>query len=618
MVKKKAVNKVKKKPIKRKKSVGKRSSLLKRIFFFVISIIAVGFGFLYLYINFNYEDIIRQRIEELYCESQISEYYSLDYGKIRINPFATKLRIFNVSFIPLTKEKPKYFKKNGSMEVKMGAIRLSDFDIREFLNSNKITVNKIAFSKVDVKLNTNGSVFQPFAFIQKKEKNDSLSLDVIIGSFTLKGASLTVNDKKNSKNSTSIDRLDFEMNKLSFNKRMGDFSLALADFKIKIKDVKHSTAKGMQLALDVFRIETSGISIAKNDKGFQYSYDNNIVKLINPKLATADGVYGISSKSIVYDANTNALVLNNTMIKPQISRHKFAAKNKYQKQLFDIEIAKMELDDIDIEKLKSSKGIFAEHIGVQGVKVIIYNDKHKPLDTRRYPKYLAQQILAIKMPLEIRKVSAEDVDIKVDIFQADNRRSKIDINDLSVQLIGLQNRHRGGKLQLLASGKVHGAIPFNVKMKFNYGRSYFTYSGQVMKSNLRDLAKPIASFAPVKVNNGRIKSIKFSGYANSKMSKGRMTFLYNNLNIELQRVAKDNTDLSDHVLSILANSVIYSSNPTTKGALARNVDFEVEREMHKGFVNLLIKSVLAGAKESVLPSRSNRKKHRRIKKSLKR
>jgi hypothetical protein len=46
----------------------------------------------------------------------------------------------------------------------------------------------------------------------------------------------------------------------------------------------------------------------------------------------------------------------------------------------------------------------------------------------------------------------------------------------------------------------------------------------------------------------------------------------------------------------------------------RKVNFDVERDMNKGFINLLIKSVLAGAKESVMPSRKNRRKYRKMKK----
>ena len=136
----------------------------------------------------------------------------------------------------------------------------------------------------------------------------------------------------------------------------------------------------------------------------------------------------------------------------------------------------------------------------------------------------------------------------------------------------------------------------------------------MFSSNLKKIAKPIASFVPVKVNNGQINSVKFKGIANRTKSEGEMTFLYDNLNIEVDRVEKYNTKVSDHLLSIVANSLINSSNPIKPGLPARKVDFVFHRDMNKGFINLLIKSVLTGAKESVLPSKENRKKYRLEKK----
>ena len=87
-----------------------------------------------------------------------------------------------------------------------------------------------------------------------------------------------------------------------------------------------------------------------------------------------------------------------------------------------------------------------------------------------------------------------------------------------------------------------------------------------------------------------------------------MIFAYNNLNIEVNLKKKGkNRGVANHLLSVAANTVMHANNPDRDNTPTRRVHFRAERDMNKGFINILIKSVLAGAKESILPSKKNRK-----------
>ncbi|OYT11987.1 MAG: hypothetical protein B6I18_02205 [Bacteroidetes bacterium 4572_112] len=610
----KAVVKSKKNKAKHKVQASKGNSRLKRILFYVFSIIAIAVTSLYLYGVYNFEDIIKQRITELYSASVVSKYYSLEYEKVRIGLFSSNLKIYNVNFIPKIKNQESYFTKNGSIAVKLKSIKLKDFDIGEFLVSNKITVGKILFNKVDVNLTKNAKVFHPFAFIEKKENNDSLKIEVNIGEFKLQGASFSVVDIKNTKNATLFDELDVDLSSLAFTKNEKGFELILKKLEIALYNISHKAENGADISFELLHILTSDIELTKDDNGLTYSNSNNSIELKNPRVITADKVYAISVKSIYYDEIKNELKVSQSTIKPLISKKEFIAKYKYQKPMYDIEIDDIRVDDIDIEKLKKLEGVFANHVDINAVKVHFFKDKHKPLNPKNIPKYLAQNIFGIKIPINIKSVNANNVDVFVEIVQQDSKHSKIDVNDLSVSLKNIQNKSKKQKLSLFAKGKIHNEIPFKLDLVFSYSKNYFSFNGELFSSNLKKIAKPIASFAPVRVNNGQINSVKFKGIANRTKSEGEMTFLYDNLNVEIDRVEKYNTKVSDHLLSIIANSVINSSNPIKPGLPARKVDFVFHRDMNKGFINLLIKSVLTGTKESVLPSKGNRKKYRLEKK----
>ena len=105
--------------------------------------------------------------------------------------------------------------------------------------------------------------------------------------------------------------------------------------------------------------------------------------------------------------------------------------------------------------------------------------------------------------------------------------------------------------------------------------------------------------------------IKFSGLARNSSSTGNLTFLYHDLkvNLELEDKAKWVNDL----ITFGANTALHSNNPVSSTIPARSVRFGADRDMNKGFVNLIIKSLLDGMKETMLLSKENRREFNQAK-----
>jgi hypothetical protein len=94
-----------------------------------------------------------------------------------------------------------------------------------------------------------------------------------------------------------------------------------------------------------------------------------------------------------------------------------------------------------------------------------------------------------------------------------------------------------------------------------------------------------------------------------------MKFLYHDLNIDLK--LKDQAKWKSDDLAFVGNTVVASSNPPPGGKPAKEVKFHVDRDMNKGFINIIIKSILAGFKETLIMSKENRKAYREEKKKSK-
>ena len=112
---------------------------------------------------------------------------------------------------------------------------------------------------------------------------------------------------------------------------------------------------------------------------------------------------------------------------------------------------------------------------------------------------------------------------------------------------------------------------------------------------------------------GTVDEITFSGTVFKTNSTGKMKFLYHDLEVDLE--LHNQAEWKSSVLAFAANTYLNASNPASTNVPPRVVEFKAERDMHKGFINILIKSVLNGLKETMIMSKENRKDYKELKKA---
>jgi hypothetical protein len=93
-----------------------------------------------------------------------------------------------------------------------------------------------------------------------------------------------------------------------------------------------------------------------------------------------------------------------------------------------------------------------------------------------------------------------------------------------------------------------------------------------------------------------------------------MKFLYHDLEIDLN--LEDQAKWKSSLVALAANTVLNNSNPSSEKLPPRIVQFSVERDMNKAFVNLLVKSILDGMKETMIMSKKNRRTFRESKREV--
>ncbi len=598
---------------KQKKKISKNRKIITGILLTLFLVVVSGL----FYINSNFNKLLSSKIYTLYNQSEAASYYELHFDKLRVNLVSMSVRVFGVHFYPKTNAHPEFFKENGSIEVEIGKIVLKDADVIDFLSTNNINIEAFKVKNTKIQINKTADKFQPFAFIKTKKKNDSLQLSVAIQSVNINKAELIYHNSKKTKTSNRFDNFNLEINQLSFIKKES-FTFSITKLMASLNDVSYQTNKGALISMKQFQMGVSSFESNNNGGKFSFDFSDLSFQITKPQFVTSDSVYTISAEKLRIDKSRKQMTISRANVHSNLNKKAFTNRYKYQNLRTEMAVQNIRLSNIDFDRLIDNKGLFADSLIIVGAHADLFKSKLKPLNKRRFPHYLGLQIKSIKYPLKIKVVSAEKVDINFDLEQENGQLSRVEVNKLQGKLYNVQNQNSKQKLRLTAKGKLENSIPFSVQLAFSYSQDWFSYSVDVYKSNLRSISKMLRTFAPVQIKSGMIKSIKATGVASRNNSHGKMIFTYNNLHIQIDKEeVAIKKKIGNHLISLAANTYILSNNPTDASLPPREVRYITSRNRNKGFIHLLVQSMLSGVKETLIPSRENRQRYKQVKKKVK-
>jgi hypothetical protein len=300
--------------------------------------------------------------------------------------------------------------------------------------------------------------------------------------------------------------------------------------------------------------------------------------------------------------------------KPNVSQAALQKSYKYQHTEFSGSVGNIQLVSLNFDSLFYAEKVFIEEIILENVKASLYKDRTKPIDTNKFPEYLGQTIMAIPYTVQIKKVSATGVELKNTERKPDKEEASVIISKGNLLVENISNLNPKERLNMAAEALLMDKVRFKAKLSFRYNNPEFSFEGQFGKFNLPDLNPLIAAYTPAIINSGTADEISFSGIAKKRNASGSMKFLYHDLNVDLN--LEDQAKWKSAVGTFAANTVLNKSNPASDKQPPRIVQFSADRDMNKAFVNLMIKSILDGFKETMIMSKENRKTFREAKREL--
>jgi hypothetical protein len=592
-----------------------RSRPLKKIIFWVLTLILVGASITGIYIYRNFNQLLTDALLKSFNSNVVSDIYELKFEKLRVNFLAGNIRVINVTLQPRITPVQQYPYINSSIRLTTRKIVLEEVRIMTLLKSGKLELGRIEITRPEFEVTLKGEVhkFLPDKDPSKEKGSLSKSQKKFISAFSLMefeliDASFKITDAAGGRNFT-IHKLNVSLNDLIIDQQPGLDVLSFDKIGLNIAEIsgKLQTGSFRTFSMKDFSLDVKALKIRRSVDTLVFKYAGFNTGMKDLILNTADSIFNISILSMDINSDKKSVNLEGLSYKPNISQTELQKREKYLKSQFAVSVGSIDLVNVNLDTLVYLRKLYVDEIKIGKAEVSLYKDKLKPVNRNKFPEYLAQKITAVPIPILVKSVRATGVSFVNVERKEDGKYAKVIIQRGALIAKNITNLPSDDLLSLTITGYLENKVLLTLNSYYNYQKPQFTFNGRIGKSNLSDLNKLLAAYSPAAIKKGMIDEITFSGTVHRTKSIGTMKFLYHDLDIDLKVTDKK---WQNSVVGFAANTYLNASNPPSPEKPPRVVSFHADRDMNKGDFNIILKSVLNGLKETMIMSKANKKTYK--------
>lgn len=595
--------------------VPKRKRPILRIVLLSLLVLLLAAGVI-LYQNFN--RLLSEALMKNFNSSIVSEVYELRFDKLRVNLISRSIHVFNVTLLPRERPKNVYPYINSSFRLKTDEILLDSVQLRTLLLENRLDVKRILIDKPNIEMMLRGerNILLPFkdsanvsVDTAKQKIKKSLFNSFSLREFQLLEAAFQVtNETKQRK--FFVRNFSISLKNLLVGHQPGEYT---ASFKRVVLVLGHLTGDMKQgpvkhVSFKALNYEIDSLNMKFTIDTMVYRFRDFNVGLQHLDVQTADSLYHLTLKSFSSSYKSQSATLRDVRYIPNFSLEKLQKKNPFQGTGISGTLGMLAVRGLNFDSLLYARKLLIDTIALDQANISLFKNKRKALDKSRFPLYLGQTIRTIPLPVRIRQVNVTQINLKSTERKPDNTLAVVIITRGMAKVKNMTNLKSSAPLTMQADAWLMGKVRFNAQLDFQYAKPAFDFTGKLEKFDLTKLSPLISAYTPAKISTGIADEISFSGTAGERSAAGSMKFLYHDLHVDLEL---KNAAWANSIVAFAANTLLESSNPPKADVPPRVVNFKIERDMNKGFVNVVIKSLLNGLKETMIMSKENRQKYKK-------
>lgn len=598
----------------------KKRRPVKKVILWILAILFVILSIATIYVMRNFNQILADALMKSFNSSVVSDVYELKFEKLRVNVFSGNVKVLNVTFLPREKPLHPYPYINSSIQLTTSKIILEDLQIMTLVKTGKLELKRIEIDKPEIEVSLKGEVhkFLPYkdtlaakdtAVPGNKKFLTAFSLE----EFRLIDASFHILNFFTDRE-LNVKKLSISLNDLKIDQQTGLDFFAINKVALKIAAISGSMKSGgfRTLSLSDLSLNVMDLEIRKTADTLIFTYADFDTGLKNLSMDTKDSVYNVSVQSFGISRDKASVNIEKFVFKPNLTQAELLKREKYQKAQFSVSVGSLDLNNVNFDTLVYRRKLLVDEIKINKVDVSLFKDKSKPVNRNNFPEYLGQKIAAIPFPLSVKLVSASEVNLVNVERKEDGKSAKVIVQRGKLEVKNITNLSTAGLLTLQASAYIENKVLIHLYAAYSYTKPQFSISVKAGKFNLLDLNQLLLAYTPAKISKGTVDQISLTGAVYRTTATGTMKFLYHDLSVDLKLTDKN---WQNSVVGFAANTYLSTHNPPSAGIPPKVVKYQVERDMNKGGFNIILKSFLAGMKETMIMSKENKQDYKEKKKA---
>lgn len=543
----------------------------------IITFIIIGFLVILIFIA---QILLSNLVEEKVISSlsgKSSGNYNIQTGNVKVNLFTMTLIIKDIDVSPdsllISQLIDVSNPQSSVIQANIPVLRIRNIGVLKFLNGKNIDIGRVIMRRATIDI-----------FTRKKPKSEN--------------------------NDSAIEK-KFSIENIHVNGINGGIINKISISGCKVNIIEYDK-KDTIFHTDDLDLHLHKIGLVQNESdsmGFSLDIGDVDLRLKDDSYLLPGGEYLLELREMRFNLSESALMLKDLSITPLFSRKHMVGLSKYQKEIYNVSVKKINVQSIDLLNIVKTGNIYLSDIMVNGMNLSIFKDKRLPFNETKRPLLPNQLLKGLD-----KNVFVDSIDIKNSqlIYSEQHDLIKepmtVTLADLSAGINNItsikDSIESGINMAIRLTASLQKKIPMSLDLFFPMKSTAdtFMFAGYLGKGNMNLFNSVVLPALGMKFHSGVIDGVEFSAKANPHYSIGTMTMKYHDLEGEIQKHDMVGTK---KFLSWLANVVITKNNPVS-GKDVRTVPMFFDRVMYKGIGNFLWKTLQSGILGTIVPTVENR------------
>jgi hypothetical protein len=536
------------------------------IIFIALAAVVLVLAFL---ANQYWSPILSKKLKSVVLTSTDS-LYNVNFSSAELNILEGKIIVYNIDFKPDTvvynRRKKQHLAPNNLVDLHVKRLILANIHPFKLYFKRILDIGRITLNSPDVHLS-----------YQLNHSKDTVNKDHRTAW------------QKISRSLHSVHVGDIFLNDIHF--KYDDYS----GNKLVLSELKEMNLQANDLLID---------SATQTDRSRLLYCKDLVADLNNYKGKTDDGLYTYAIKRLKLSTGTQQLNVTGFDLQPA---HDFFARTTNGR--YALHFDSIQLNHFNFLLYHKYRSLVASSLVInRGSFDIFTNPNGITTKTNKLKSFPNVAIRALKTNLKIDTVLVKHVNIS---YSEHNKKSDktgtINFNNTEGKVLNITTDTAALRKNHIATaqvtsyfmdkGKLDALFTFDLTGK----DAAYTYKGTLAPMSLQAVNPAVMPLAMVKITSGTLKSLNFDFKANSKLSKGKVTLLYNDLEVKIFKADTVNQKLKQKLIATLFANVfiLKHNNPDKPGEIPRSFNVTYNRPMYFPFFKTIWQTLLAGIKPGV-------------------